>query len=384
MALSDKMKRLNAMQANINKKFGEGTVMTGTEAQKAGKLDKQILPTPSAELNKALYGGVGGIVDFFGPEASGKTSLAIEILAKAQRENPDFVGAWLETEDSITQDVLKVHGVDMDRLIYWDQKTAGNAENSLDIARAYIASGDINLLIVNSVAGLSPKTEQEDDISKQNVALIARIMSKFFRTITATIDLSKTTIIFINQERDNVGQMFGNPAQATGGKALKFYSFQRIRISRLKLMASDPIKEEEGIKVGFNIYKNRFAGNGNPYRKGEYYARFDTGIDSYIAIPAQLVESGIITKKGAWHYYYGPNDEIMNIEGVECKFNSQNAFIEALRNNQKFFEYFVNMMSGRSMSDTEVEAAKLDEKEAQEFNNQYGEGTDASDATSPE
>jgi len=368
MALSEKLKRLQAMEKTINKKFGEGAVMKGSDAVKAGKLDKQILPTPSAELNKALHcGGLAGIVDLFGPESSGKTSLAIEVLAKAQKENPEFVGAWLETEESVTADVLREHGVDLDRLIYWDQKTAGNAENALDIFRAYIASHEINMFIVNSVAGLSPKTEIEEDLTKQNPAVTARIMSKLFRTIMSTIDLSNTTLVFINQERDNIGQMFGNPAQATGGKALKFYSFQRIRMSRLKIDQSSPITSEEGIKVGFNVYKNRFSGTKDPYMKGEYYARYDSGIDSYVAIPGQLVEAGIVERRGSWYYYNGPNGEVMEIDGVQCKFQSQKIFIDALRSKPKLFEYFLGMLSGRKMSPDEIKQAEADNEEGKEF-----------------
>ena len=342
--------------------------MTGKEAILAGKLTKQVLPTPSAELNKALHcGGLSGIVDLFGPESSGKTSLAIEVLAKAQKNNPDFVGLWLETEESITPEILEMHGVDTGRLIYIDQKAAGNAENSFDVLRAYVASNDVNLFVINSVAGLSPKIEIEEDLTKQNPAVTARIMSKLFRTMMASMNMCTMTMIFINQERENIGQMFGNPAQATGGRALKFFSFQRIRMSRLKIKAGDPLTEDEGIKICFNIYKNRFAKCNNPYMKGEFYARYNGGIDSYIAIPAQLVEAGIVERKGSWYNYLGPDDEVMEIGGVKCKFQSQKLFIDALKENKELFEYFTNMLSGEQMNEQEVSNAKKDEADAQMF-----------------
>lgn len=368
---NERMKNANKLMKDIQKKFGVNALVKGDEAVKNGLLKKLVLQTPSVELNKALHcGGLSGIVDLFGPEASGKTSLAIEVLAKAQREDPEFIGAWLETEESITEEVLSLHGVDLSRLIYWNQQTAGNAENALDILRKLIYENVANMYIINSVAGLSPKVEVEDDLSKQNPAVTARIMSKLFRTIMNKLDLSQSIMIFINQERDNIGQMFGNPAQATGGKALKFYSFQRIRMSRLKLQAGDPIKEDEGIKIGFNIYKNRFGGQ-NPYMKGEFYARFDTGIDSYIAIPAQLVESGIVQRNGSWYSYLGPNNDVLSIGGIPCKFNSTKAFVEALRSSNEMFEYFSNMLSGHQMSYDEIEKAKQDDAEGNEFNQEY-------------
>ena len=149
----EKQKRLQATMQQINKRFGANTVMKASDAAASGKLSKKIIATPSLELNDALHcGGFAGIVELYGPNSSGKTSLAIDTLVKAQKNDPDFAAAWLETEGSVTEEILQDHGVDLDRLIFWRQEDVGNAENALDVARGFITAGDIDMMIVNSVA----------------------------------------------------------------------------------------------------------------------------------------------------------------------------------------------------------------------------------------
>ena len=206
----ERKKRVEKLKAQINKSYGSEVLLSGTEALKKGALSKNVIPSPSLELNNALYcGGFSGIVELFGSPSSGKTSLAIETLALAQKNDPEMMALWLETEHSIYSDILLQHGVDLDRLLFINQEDVDNAENALDIVYSAVASNTVQLVIINSVAGLAPKKETEEEISKQNVALVARIMSKFFRKITGAAGKNKVTMIFINQVRDNVGVMFG-------------------------------------------------------------------------------------------------------------------------------------------------------------------------------
>ena len=159
MAVSEKMKRIQGTMAQINKRFGADTVMKASDAISQGKLKKKVIPTPSLELNDALHcGGFCGIVELYGPNSSGKTSLAIDTIVFNQKNDPEFVAAWLETEGSVTETILHDHGVDLDRLIFWKQEDVGNAENALDVARGFISAGDIDIIVVNSIAGLFPKT----------------------------------------------------------------------------------------------------------------------------------------------------------------------------------------------------------------------------------
>lgn len=343
----EKMKRLQASMAQINKRYGKDTVMKASDAAAQGKLTKKVIPTPSLELNDALHcGGFSGIVELYGANSSGKTSLAIDTIVKNQKIDPDFVVAWLETEGSVTEEILKDHGVDLDRLIFWRQEDVGNAENALDIARGFIIAGDVDLIVVNSVAGLTPKTEAEDDLEKQNIALTARLLSKFFRVATGAASKGDVTLLFINQTRENVGQLFGDSTTTTGGKALQFYASQRIKMNRNKIMAADPIKEEEGVKISCIIHKNRFAGKRNPFTKCIYYATYANGIDSVCCLPTLLLEAGIMRQAGAWWYYEDAQGQLITIDGVAGKFSSKNNFLDVLRTNEKWYNEMVTKLSG--------------------------------------
>lgn len=333
---------------------------------KQGKLSKKVVVTPSLELNEALWcGGLSGIVELYGSNSSGKTSLAIDTIAKNQREDKDFIAAWLETEGSVTENILKDHGIDMERLVYWRQEDVVNAENALDIARGFIEDGSIDMLVVNSVAGLSPSTEVEEDLKKQNIALTARLLSKFFRVANGAASKNDITIVFINQTRDNVGQMYGDPATTTGGKALGFYASQRIRMNMLKLQAADPIKEDEGVKIGFIIKKNRFAGQHNPFTKGEYYALYGKGIDSTVALPAILLSKGVVRQAGAYWYYEDENGKPITLDGIEGKFKSKAVFLDVIRNNKTWRDTLIGKINfSRTQTQEEVQEAERENEEA--------------------
>ncbi len=363
-----KKNRLLQTKNAINKRFGENTVLTAREAHESGRLTKKRIKTPSLEFNDMLHGGIAGIVELFGPNSSGKTSLAIETIAKAQRENPDFVAAWLETEGSVTEDILNAHGVDLDRLIFWRQDDVGSAENALDIARAWIGAGDVDMMVFNSVAGLTPRTEVEDDLQKQNVALIARLMSKFLRVATNAASKNDIVLVFINQVRDNIGVMYGETTTTTGGKALGFYASQRIRMNRVKVQKGDPIPEEDGVKISCITYKNRFSGPHNPFTKCHYYATYAHGIDSIVALPQLLLKAGVVRNAGAWWYYDDAQGEPVVFKGTQCKWKSLGAFIDSLRSDDDLREMLTSKLesAAENQTITEREAVKAIEEEIQE------------------
>lgn len=356
----EKKKRLLNTKNNINKQFGAGTVMTGKEAQDSGRLTKKRIKTPSLEFNDMLHGGFSGIVELFGSTGSGKTSLAIETIAYNQKLDPDFVAAWLETEGSVTEDILEAHGVDLERIIFWRQEDVGTAESALDIARAWIAAGDIDMMVFNSVAGLAPKTEVQDDLEKQNIALTARLLSKFFRVANGAASKNDVTLLFINQIRDNVGQMFGDPTTTPGGKALGFYASQRVRMTRIKIQKTDPINDADGIKVSCITYKNRFAGRFNPYTKCSYYATYANGIDSTVAIPQLLLDAGIVRQAGAWWYYEDAQGNLLSHNGVPCKWKSHSAFIDSLRNDESLKDLLVGKLNAVAENQNAMEMAEVE------------------------
>lgn len=354
MAKNEKQKALDEALGKINKKFGVGTVTKASEAE--DKLIKRTIKTPSIEFNNMLGGGMKSFIELYGPPSSGKTSMAIETLAYNQKMDPEFIGAWLETEGSVTKEILELHGVDLNRLVYWNQEDVDNAESALDIIRSLVSSGAVDLVIINSIAGLAPKVETEDDLEKQNIALVARLLSKFFRVITGPANKNKVTMVFINQVRDKVGTMFGNPETTTGGRAIPFYMSQRVRMNSIKIMASDPIKDTEGVKISCIVQKNRF---GYPGAKTTYYANYKTGIDNIVVLPTLLQEAGIVRQAGAWWYYEDENKQPLTVGGIECKFKSKNDFLDALRNNDVLREELMSKLDNvnlktESVSDEEM------------------------------
>ena len=354
MAKNEKQKALDEALGKINKKFGVGTVTKASEAE--DKLIKRTIKTPSIEFNNMLGGGMKSFIELYGPPSSGKTSMAIETLAYNQKMDPEFIGAWLETEGSVTKEILELHGVDLNRLVYWNQEDVDNAESALDIIRSLVSSGAVDLVIINSIAGLAPKVETEDDLEKQNIALVARLLSKFFRVITGPANKNKVTMVFINQVRDKVGTMFGNPETTTGGRAIPFYMSQRVRMNSIKIMASDPIKDTEGVKISCIVQKNRFR---YPGAKTTYYANYKTGIDNIVVLPTLLQEAGIVRQAGAWWYYEDENKQPLTVGGIECKFKSKNDFLDALRNNDVLREELMSKLDNvnlktESVSDEEM------------------------------
>ena len=311
--------------------------------------------------------------------------MAIETLAYNQKLDPNFVGAWLETEGSVTKEILELHGVDLNRLVYWNQEDVENAESALDIIRSLVISGAIDYVVINSVAGLAPKTEMEDDLEKQNIALVARLLSKFFRVITGIANKNKVTIVFINQVRDKVGTMFGNPETTTGGRAIPFYMSQRVRMNSVKIMAADPIKETDGVKISCIVQKNRF---GYPGAKTVYYANYQTGIDNIVVLPTLLQEAGIVRQAGAWWYYEDVNGQPLTVGGTECKFKSKNDFLNALRTNDILREELMAKLDStglktETVSDEEMqeilEENKAIDKEMELIANEYSQNTDNPD-----
>ena len=365
----DKQKALDGVLKGINKKFGEGTVTTAAKA--ADKLTKRVIKTSSVELNVMLGGGFTGIVELFGPERSGKTSVTIETIAVNQKEDPDFVAAWLETEGSVTKEILESHNVDLNRVVYLGQEDVGNAESAMDILRSLIESGTVDMVVLNSVAGLSPTVDIESELIKQNVAPLARLMAKFLRVITGQCHKNKICVVFINQIREKVGVLFGSPETTTGGRALAFYADQKIRLNKIKLEKSDPVAKEDGMKVSCITYKNRLIVQGNPYKECSYYVVYKTGINNVFSIPNILKNAGLISISGAWFTYIdNATGKPMIIDGIECRWNGTKAFVSALESSETLCTYFKDLAESncvsRDLAEEEINKIKEEEAKAEE------------------
>lgn len=344
---SEKLKALQAAMKSIEKDFGVGSIMKLGDDRIE---DIEVIPSGSLSLDYAL--GVGGypkgrIIEIFGPESSGKTTLAIHAIAQAQKQGG--IAAFIDAEHAFDRFYAQNLGVDVENLLI---SQPDNGEQALEIADQLIRSCAIDIIVIDSVAALTPKAEIEGDMGDNKVGLHARLMSQALRKLTGTISKTKTTCIFINQLREKIGVMFGSPETTTGGNALKFYSSVRVDVRK-----SSPIKDGEevlGSLTKVKVVKNKVA---PPFRRAEFDILFGEGISRVGEIADLGVKFNIIAKSGSWFSY----------EGTRLGQGIDNAK-KALKDNPELAEELAQKITAAMKSQGNPLEAEPEEKEENEEN----------------
>ena len=302
--INSKNKHVDLAVKELQEKYGEGSIMRLGDVT---RVDVDVIPTGSISLDLAL--GVGGIprgriIEIYGPESSGKTTLCLHIVSEAQKMGG--IAAFVDAEHALDPEYAKKIGVKIDQLLISQPDTG---EQALDIVEALVKSAGIDVIVVDSVAALTPRAEIEGEMDQQHMGLQARLMSHALRKLTAIVAKSNTTVIFINQLRMKIGVMFGNPETTTGGMALKFYSSVRIEVRKAaQIQAAEKIV---GNRVKVKIVKNKVA---PPFRTTEFDILYNEGISKYSDVLNTGVRYTVVSKAGAW-YNYGSQKLGQGVEG---------------------------------------------------------------------
>lgn len=357
--LKERLKTLDSISSQMNKKFGKVVMgRIGDNPEIMERLKIKFIPTPSLELNEATGGGFPrrrcSIIT--GKEDSGKTSLVLETIAKNQKEDPNFVAGWLETENSLEEDyIINTFSIDPERFFLIPMDTTVGAEKTLDIVQSIIAAGSLDLFCINSLRCLVPSKDMENAMEDVSVATAARLNSKMTKRLNAIVAQNDIAFILIGHLSTSIGSMSRDNLELSGGLAIRYWSQLTLDLRRNAIMAGDPIGQEEGVKIAVKIKKNHCIPSRFPYARVIYYAIFGEGIEQYLSALDLGEKAGIIQKGGAWIYWRESDKEL-------GKFNGKAAYREYMKEHPDVFQKFLAHIKGEG-----IEVEKLSEDEVKEI-----------------
>lgn len=362
-----KKKKLTGIIDAINKKASKNIINYASDPDVQEKLTIKYIKFPSLRLNE-ICGGIpkGRVSIISGMSDSGKTSLILETIGKAMKEDPDFVAFWLESEKSLELTALiDVFGIDLERFIYVELEKNGAAEKALDILEAVVCSGGLDIAVINSLKCLTPSKEVSDSMEDQNIGLQARLNSKFMRKIVHLIAEHETALCMTQHRTTNIGQMHGDPMILAGGQAIKYASMLTLDLRKKSIQDKDPIAKEEGLKIGVHVEKNHCNQTRFPYMRADYYIKFGEGTQVFSEVIELAIEAGVLYKGGAWISEIDPATGEAKVlsNGDTAKWNGLNKTKEYLMANPEYYEYLKELVINggiavETMTEEEIQQAQ--------------------------
>lgn len=378
LSLAERLKALDKLSDNYNKKNGEVVCgRIGRNEELKNRITVEFIETPSLNLNYAMGGGFakGRITIVAGQPDSGKTFLLLETIAKKQKEDPEFVAGWLESEGSLSINDLINIGIDLDRFYYDTVKREEGAEIALNKVESVVLSKSVDMFVINSLKCLTPSEELEKGMEQMQVGLQARMNAKMMRKLTSAVTDNDVAFVMVQHLTTQIGSMSRDPLIVSGGQSIKYGASVILDLRKRSMNDSDPFKKEEATKIGVTIQKNHVITDRFPYCKLEYYAVYGKGIDCYLEIAQLAIDAGILVKSGAFIKVpdESGNPKILE-DGTKLQWQGNAKFKDYLIENPEFFEDLKSKLTGKAEFLTEEEAAEyadmdknLDEIEDEEL-----------------
>lgn len=367
--IAEKKKDLDKLMGAINKKLGKNMVNYVSDPDTREKLTIKYIPFPSLRLNAMCNGLPKGRFSIIsGMSDSGKTSLILETIGKAMKEDPNFVALWLESEKSLEIDALELmFGIDPTRFVYIEVTKDESAEKVLDVLENVIEVGGIDIAVINSLKCLTPKKEFADSMEDQNIGLQARLNAKFMRKITHIIAEQETALVVTQHRTTNIGQMHGDPMILAGGQAIKYASMLTLDLRRKTMQDADPISKEEGLKIGVHIEKNHCCQTKYPYLRGDYFIKFGEGTQIHAEVIELAIEAGVLTKGGGgWmtEIDEATGEAKVLPDGTVAKWQGVKKLKEYMLVNPSYYDFLKEAVLGggikvETMSDEEIAEAMV-------------------------